>query len=113
MKYKRGKTVEEYTPWVPHVKGDAVFGVSLTDYINLPEVRAAMHIPESFNRTWELCRTDRKVWKYKSQTEGSIWTYKILKNKIRILIYSGDTDGAVNTYGTRRWIKTLKWPIKN
>lgn len=28
------------------------------------------------------------------------------------MFYSGDTDGAVTTYGTRLWIKNdLKWPI--
>ena len=25
---------------------------------------------------------------------------------------NGDTDGAVPTYGTRRWIQKLNWPIK-
>ena len=34
-KYRRGKTVQEYTPWLPHVQGDHLFGVSLTDYIGL------------------------------------------------------------------------------
>lgn len=25
--------------------------------------------------------------------------------------YSGDTDGAVCTYGTKQWIKNLNWPV--
>ena len=29
-----------------------------------------------------------------------------------MLIYSGDTDGAVPTYGTRQWINELNWPVK-
>ena len=33
-KYRRGKTVEEYTPWAKHVKGDHVLGATMTDYIN-------------------------------------------------------------------------------
>ena len=28
------------------------------------------------------------------------------------MFYSGDTDGAVNTYGTKRWIEELNWPVK-
>lgn len=28
---------------------------------------------------------------------------------IRILFYSGDTDGAVPTYGTKQWIEKLGW----
>ncbi len=27
------------------------------------------------------------------------------------MFYSGDTDGAVTTYGSKRWIKDLNWPI--
>ena len=110
-RYRRGKTVEEYTPWIPHVKGDQLFGVSLTDYINLPLTRKAMNIPDALP-AFELCRHDSS-WLYQSQAEGSLWIYGILQNKLRILFYSGDTDGAVNTYGSRRWIKSLNWTIKN
>jgi carboxypeptidase C (cathepsin A) len=42
-----------------------------------------------------------------------MWIYPILKaNGYKLLFYSGDTDGAVPTYGTKRWIKELEWPIK-
>jgi carboxypeptidase C (cathepsin A) len=27
------------------------------------------------------------------------------------MFYSGDTDGAVTTYGSKRWIKDLKWGV--
>jgi serine carboxypeptidase-like clade 2 len=30
-----------------------------------------------------------------------------------MLHYSGDTDGAVTTYGTKRWIKNLNWAKKH
>lgn len=36
-----------------------------------------------------------------------------MKNKYKVLIYSGDTDGAVPTLGTRRWIQSLNWNITN
>jgi len=29
----------------------------------------------------------------------------------RILFFSGDTDGAVPTYGSRMWIETLNLPV--
>lgn len=29
-----------------------------------------------------------------------------------MLIYSGDTDGAVPTHGTMYWINQLNWEIK-
>ena len=31
---------------------------------------------------------------------------------MKILFYSGDTDGAVPTYGTRRWIQKLNWDVQ-
>jgi len=42
--YKMGKTVQEYTPWLKHVQSDIVYGVTLSQYINKPEVRKAMNI---------------------------------------------------------------------
>lgn len=30
----------------------------------------------------------------------------------KILFFSGDTDGAVPTYGTRRWLEDLSWDVK-
>jgi hypothetical protein len=34
-----------------------------------------------------------------------------LKGKYRMLKYSGDTDGAVPTFGTQQWIRKLGWTI--
>jgi hypothetical protein len=31
---------------------------------------------------------------------------------VRCFFYSGDTDGAVPTWGTRQWIKELNWDKK-
>ena len=50
---------------------------------------------------------------YHPEPEGSKWIYKVLKNKIRILFYSGDTDGALPTFGTKKWIETLEWKRVN
>ncbi len=43
---------------------------------------------------------------------ASQWIYPLLKGKYKILKYSGDTDGAVATYGTQQWINELNWEIK-
>ena len=34
-----------------------------------------------------------------------------MKDKYRILKYSRDTDGAVPTLGTVRWVENMDWPI--
>ncbi len=51
---------------------------------------------------------------YRAFREGSIWIYHILLGypaRYRLLHYSGDTDGAVATLGTRRWIQAQSWKI--
>lgn len=45
--YKRGFTIDEYTPWLkkPALKSKRLLGDYVSDYINLPETRSAMNIP--------------------------------------------------------------------
>lgn len=106
--YKRGHTQQEYAKWLVHILGDSpdapVLGDQVTDYMNLPETRAAFNIPDSV-QPWSDCTN----LNYQMQTEGSIWIYPVLRNKYRIMIYSGDTDGCVPTYGTKEWIEELGW----
>lgn len=45
---------------------------------------------------------------YNIGKKGSYYIYPtLLENKIRILIYSGDTDGAVPVNSTQKWISNL------
>ena len=38
-------------------------------------------------------------------THGSYWIYpKLIENKIKVLIMSGDTDASVSSLGTINWI---------
>ena len=73
-----------------------------------PAVLAALHIPAS-NPGWQFC-VDLN---YNPDTvHGSIYTYPALMNYgLRIMIYSGDCDGAVPFTGTRQWIRNLNLPI--
>jgi len=109
--YTRGFTMSEYTPWINHLKNSApekevVLGFSFTDYLNREDVRTALNIP-SYLQPYEACSSQIR---YNLQEEASLWIYPILKAAgYRALFYSGDTDGAVPTYGSIQWIEKLGW----
>ena len=65
-----------------------------------------MHIPE-YVQPWNLCSDID----YTSLEIGSQGIWESLKGKYRMLKFSGDTDGAVPTKGTLRWIETLNRPV--
>lgn len=110
-RYKRGYTQAEYTPFALHMQNnkysDVILGDYLTYYMNLAETRAAFNIPDSAP-VYEQCSSKLD---YHVQDEASFWIYQVLRNKTRLMFYSGDTDGAVSTYGTKQWIKELNWPV--
>ena len=43
--------------------------------------------------------------------QASEWIYYVLRPHIKMMHYSGDTDGVIPTYGTKQWIAGLKWPV--
>jgi carboxypeptidase C (cathepsin A) len=110
--YKRGYKMGDYTPWLKSQYGDnsPVLGDAVSDYLNREDVREAFHIPSKIEN-WEACAGGD--FEYILQKEGSIWIYPLLKaNGIKILKFSGDTDGAVPTYGSEQWIRDLGWDVK-
>ena len=54
--YKRGYTMQEYTPWAKHLQHATqfVYGDFLSDYMNNEETRKAFNIP-SDSATWSEC----------------------------------------------------------
>jgi serine carboxypeptidase-like clade 2 len=117
--YKAGYTFQEYAPWIAkHIpkhllesSSHPLLGDYLADYANRQDVRRALNIPDHV-QPWSMCN-DIISKKYSYQYEGSFWIYKIMKQYgYKMLFYSGDTDGAVPTFGTRRWIEMLNWKVK-
>ena len=83
----------------------------MSDWMNQADVRTALHIP-SFAPAWTMCWGEE--YNYQLAQEASMWIYGVLaQNGIRMMHYSGDTDGAVPTYGTKRWIEKLNLPLKS
>ena len=115
-KHRQWVTAEDYTPWLknlpktrnPKQLNDlppCTWGTGLLDWMNSDEVRKAMHIPD-YVQAWDLCKGDID---YTSEPQASQWIYEELRGKIKMLHYSGDTDGAVPTVGTQNWIASLGW----
>jgi carboxypeptidase C (cathepsin A) len=78
------------------------------EWMNREDVREALNIPEDLD-SWEQCNDNIE---YQVLPEASLWVYKVLKGQYRILFYSGTTDGAVPTNGSKDWIKNLNWKIQ-
>lgn len=110
--YKKGMTMGEYTPWASYMfatEADASqvrLNDFVTDYMNLEETRVAFNIPSEV-QAWEQCSNID----YTIGAESSMWIYPLLKDRYRMMFYSGDTDAAVATYGSKQWINDLGWKV--
>ena len=83
---------------------------NIQNYFNRKDVQSALHV--TAKSTWYVC-SDSVYKRYISLDEGSIWTYPtLIKEGIRILIYSGDTDVVVPYNGNQAWIKDLKLEVE-
>ena len=111
-----GLTAAKYTSFLKSSKRTilkdtppCVYSKSIIDYFTDPLVLAQLNIVKESPK-WDLC-ADVSVFNYTSAQNASQWIYPIVKGRYKILKYSGDTDGAVPTYGTQQWINELNWPI--
>ena len=80
----------------------------LTKYLDRDDIRKILHVTEK-SGSFQPCVN----FNYKMLEKATLWIYPTLKEGgYRILKYSGDTDGAVPTYGTEKWIDQLNWTLK-
>ena len=78
----------------------------IQNYFSRADVQTALHINPQ--KKWYVC-SNTVSKRYNRTTIGSIWTYPtLIKEKLKILIYSGDTDLAVPFNGNLLWIRDLK-----
>lgn len=82
-----------------------IFGDGLVKFFNDPAVKTALHISDKVEQ-WDMC-SDLIGDQYTSGEKGSQWLYENLMGYYRVLVYSGDTDGAVPTTGTLAWIEDM------
>ncbi|CAG9333705.1 unnamed protein product [Blepharisma stoltei] len=78
-------------------------------YFRSTAFKTAFNIPPEA-QVWEFCANLDYSSDY---LHGSYYTYPFLiRAGLRILIYSGDVDGAVSFIGTREWINNLQLDVK-
>jgi carboxypeptidase C (cathepsin A) len=85
-----------------------VYATALLNYFSNDTVKANLHVTAA-PHTWDYCS---EFINYTSGKNASYDIYVSLKGKYRILKYSGDTDGAIPTFGTQQWIKDLNWSVQ-
>nr|GEW86104.1 serine carboxypeptidase-like 31 [Tanacetum cinerariifolium] len=81
-------------------------------YYNKPEVQKALHVSNGLHlKNWSICNMD--VFDGWKQTIGSVLPIykKLIDAKLRIWVYSGDTDGRVPVLSTRYSLSSLGLPI--
>jgi cathepsin A (carboxypeptidase C) len=105
--------------WMPRY-GASVPCMNDTDlltYMNSPEVRKALHIPDNLP-PWDIC-SDKITTTY-GKIYGNMTPFikKIIENQVRVLLYYGDTDMACNfmmgqqfsaKLGLRRQLNKTPW----
>lgn len=100
MRYSNNPLINDY-------KLDSVF---LSDWLNMPETRAALNIGADAP-AWNMC-SDEVYEGYHLTKEASFWIYPVLKGAgIRMMFYSGETDGAIPTIAAKKWIENLNYDI--
>lgn len=83
-----------------------------TPYLNLPEVKAALHARPGIN--WTECSLQiNSQYSVTSVVESMLPVYRYLLTRgLKMWIYSGDIDGVVPTTGTRYWLRELDLEVQ-
>ncbi|GKY99422.1 hypothetical protein MPSEU_000896900 [Mayamaea pseudoterrestris] len=81
-------------------------GVVMLDYLQLPQVRQALHVRGTFFET-DNAEGD---FKYTPTEPDLTGFYKEINGKLRVLIYNGDADPAINSFAAENWTSSLGFP---
>ncbi|XP_078433607.1 serine carboxypeptidase II-2-like [Wolffia australiana] len=98
--HSAGKIGEKYDPCTEEHS---------TVYFNLPEVQNALHVdPSAMKSKWETCSDlVNENWKDSPKSVLDIY-HELMKNGLRIWMFSGDTDAVIPVTSTRYNINAMK-----
>ncbi|XP_038720215.1 serine carboxypeptidase-like 40 [Tripterygium wilfordii] len=81
-------------------------------YLNRPDVQAAMHANVTrLTHDWERCSYIITYWNDSPYTIIPVLK-ELMENKLRVWIFSGDTDGVLSVTSTKYSIKKMKLDVK-
>ncbi|XP_066391400.1 serine carboxypeptidase II-3-like isoform X2 [Miscanthus floridulus] len=80
-------------------------------YLNDPDVQKALHANVTrLDHPWSACSDVLRRWTDSATTVLPILT-ELLKNDVRVWVYSGDTDGRVPVTSSRYSVNQLQLPV--
>ena len=83
---------------------------SIFEYLNKPEVRAALHVNPAVVK-YEMI-SDKVFTQFRYGREASLWIYELLYNYgYKMMHIMGDTDGILSLPGAWKWVKKLNLPV--
>ena len=85
----------------------------MTAYLNLPEVKRALHV--STDISWTMCSSSTR-YRHVDSEVSMVSVYKELlqsPEELKIFVYSGDDDGVCGTVGTQEWIWDMDFEVLN
>lgn len=88
----------------------------LTEYLNRPDVRTALHASLTVPKVWAACNAPPGLTYSTLDTQLPVlYVYEraFYETNLKILVYSGDNDAIVPYTGTRMWIEKLGRPVVN
>ncbi|KAM3377154.1 hypothetical protein P3S68_009567 [Capsicum galapagoense] len=81
----------------------------VSDYLNLPQVKKALHANTNLPNPWEPCSSDLP-WKDGPSSMFPIYR-RLFASGLRILLFSGDVDAVVSVTATRYSISAMNLTI--
>ncbi|XP_071785097.1 lysosomal protective protein-like [Asterias amurensis] len=93
------------SPFLPCVNN-----VDIEEYLNQPDVKTALHIPDFVTQKWTLCNPALAAI-YTKLYNTTIPLFQTLLPNYRALLYNGDADIVCNFLGDQKFVEELGQPV--
>lgn len=81
-------------------------GNILTEYMKLPQVRAALHVPVESN-FFSGDYAEGMVYEFDEKTLTPFFEHLTLHTSVSAMVYDGNTDPSINSFARQNWTTAL------